>query len=408
MLQDLYTTKVNRRLLELVPPYFIGRGLLLAILGAGCLFSAYGHVLGSLARNDTLNDTPLSLALAMIGMMASLLLTCIYLLTVYPLRESFSYPQTTRHPVLIGAITLAFLCTFEIIRQGLDAGANAYLLLALPSIVMGVACGLSWKIAMTMMLIFNVAIERLYFSVEFHYQIFMWLAQIVVFLLFKSVMEEFRGKTILSLNMTELQATQRLLRESVEKDIRNTVARDLHDELGHLATRVSLHLGEYLAKNSPADVQLVEAQQLTRELHRQIRAIAGNWRSENVLDLKATLGILATQIKLPKIAVKFCHFDGCCPAPIAEVIFRACQESITNCLRHSDANELSITVDRQCDYFAISISDNGNAKRHPPATGSGLQGIKDRVQQLRGTMEFAAKSTGFDIQLRLPTSTHGP
>ena len=63
------------------------------------------------------------------------------------------------------------------------------------------------------------------------------------------------------------------------------------------------------------------------------------------------------------------------------------QEALTNCVRHARASHIAVSVSRQADSLAVSVTDDGVgfdlAQR---AGGLGLRGIEERVRELHGVL----------------------
>lgn len=384
-----------------VPTYFIARTTMLAGFGMVALLCVLRGVHGGsgMARHSVSLDP---LAISSLLMVGSVLSAHLYLLLVYPIREAAAYPRPVSHPLLLALVATALLLYGVFFQLALRAGADIHLLLSASAVVVGGLGGLSWRAGILVMLAFNAAMTLLLpVSMDPWFWGFMLCAQWVVYVLFKALIGEFHTKTLLFQRLVELQATQRLLRDSVEQDLRHEMARNLHDEIGHLATRLSLTLAQMGQENAIAQ----EAQALTKTLHHQLRTLASGWSGGAQLDVKTALEALVRPIAQPRIALQFEGFDGRCAPAIAEAIFRACQEGITNCLRHSDASELTITLHKGPQGFRAELRDNGRAARLDPQ-GSGLKGIDARVRQLGGVMEYGALADGFRLAFTLPEPTH--
>lgn len=415
----------RERFSALVPVYFILRTTVLLVFGLISLVCVFANVWSQTKGNGfNLQNAPLQNApLIVSGMLLllSMMLSNLYVLLVYPLKTAACYPRTSRHPLLAGLVIVSFLLFIVFFHLALQTRANPYLLLSLPAVLVGAVSGLSWRVGITLILSFNAIMTLLLPSnIEPLFWGFMLCSQWVVYILFKVLIGEFHTKTLLFQRLVELQATQRLLRESVEREIRYEVARNLHDELGHLATRISLALGQLQQLPLQQAPQLLEAQTLTRTLHQQLRSIAASWTGLGKIDLKSSLEALAQQIVQPRVQIHYLPstgpagdglpFDGLCSPAAAEAIFRACQEGITNCLRHSNATQLNISLQRQGNLYVVDLKDNGTHYQTDNEWrghwGNGLRGIQERLRQLGGQLTCAATSSGFAMQLTLPLQAH--
>ncbi len=77
------------------------------------------------------------------------------------------------------------------------------------------------------------------------------------------------------------------------------------------------------------------------------------------------------------------------------------QEAITNCIKHSDATELSVSLDLQADSVHLTIYDNGG-EMPKLNLGNGLTGMQERLALVRGAIEFKQNNHGFAIAATLP------
>jgi signal transduction histidine kinase len=88
-------------------------------------------------------------------------------------------------------------------------------------------------------------------------------------------------------------------------------------------------------------------------------------------------------------------------------VYRLVQEALTNVVRHADATEASVTLRLTGEALEVSVADNGKGMRIQPgpARGMGLQGMRERVLLLGGTMSIrSTPGSGTTILIRLPLS----
>jgi two-component system sensor histidine kinase UhpB len=85
-------------------------------------------------------------------------------------------------------------------------------------------------------------------------------------------------------------------------------------------------------------------------------------------------------------------------------IYRLVQESLTNIQRHSNANNVTITVERIEKFIALKVSDDGyGCDLNNSTQGFGLLGMKERVVECKGLFKTASsKGNGFAIYVLLP------
>ncbi|WP_197686178.1 sensor histidine kinase [Actinoplanes derwentensis] len=85
--------------------------------------------------------------------------------------------------------------------------------------------------------------------------------------------------------------------------------------------------------------------------------------------------------------------------------YRIIQESLTNVLRHAQAETCRISVDYGPGELAIEVVDDGRGG-DPVTGGFGLAGLRERVALLNGTITAGARrGGGFRVTAWLPDGT---
>jgi signal transduction histidine kinase len=86
----------------------------------------------------------------------------------------------------------------------------------------------------------------------------------------------------------------------------------------------------------------------------------------------------------------------------SEVLYRICQEALTNAARHGKAKQAAIVLRFNLDTIVLDISDNGRGSQKI-TKGMGLRGMEQRVKELKGMIEYGAmKEGGFRIKVEVP------
>jgi signal transduction histidine kinase len=98
----------------------------------------------------------------------------------------------------------------------------------------------------------------------------------------------------------------------------------------------------------------------------------------------------------------------------AITLYRVVQESLNNIVKHAQASEARVSVERYTDSVTLTIQDNGRgfapseAATKPP--GFGLVGMTERVRILGGALQMDSgegRGTTVTIRLTLPVSAKG-
>ena len=184
-------------------------------------------------------------------------------------------------------------------------------------------------------------------------------------------------------------ARLRLARDEIEHLAklaeRERIARDLHDLLGHtlslviLKAELAAKLSEREPERSRQEIQDVE--RIAREALTEVRAAVTGYRSGGLVsELHHARSALASAgvtlvAETPRIAL---------PPAQEAVLCLAMREAVTNIVRHAGAQNcrMSLSVDdRTC---SLVVTDDGRGGNEP--FGSGLTGMRERVEILGGTL----------------------
>jgi two-component system, NarL family, sensor histidine kinase DesK len=202
----------------------------------------------------------------------------------------------------------------------------------------------------------------------------------------------------------ELQATREELARLAVSEERLRIARDLHDLLGHSLSLISLktELAHRLVHEEPhrAAAELEDIQKVTREALAGVRdAVQGYRRMSLAHELdgaRAALTAAGIDCELAESSVKL-------PEDVDAVLAWAVREGATNVIRHSGAHRCAIRIDAGRDSAAVEIEDDGSGAIDAGGVGSGLNGLRERAQRLRGELEAGARpGGGFRLRLSVP------
>ena len=100
------------------------------------------------------------------------------------------------------------------------------------------------------------------------------------------------------------------------------------------------------------------------------------------------------------------EFDGL-PDQHRTCIYRAVQEALTNCVKHSSCRRIQVKVLGQADHLLLSVADDGVGVDRTHRGGLGLRGIEERVRELHGETSVRSKpgeGTVISVQLPVPMS----
>jgi signal transduction histidine kinase/uncharacterized protein YoaH (UPF0181 family) len=187
---------------------------------------------------------------------------------------------------------------------------------------------------------------------------------------------------------------------------RRRIERDLHD--GTQQRLVSLGLELRMARATvPAELPELRTQisQIADELTGavdELREIARGIHPAILSEggLGPALRTLARRVPIP---VEVDIRTDTRPTDRIEVAaYYVASEALTNTTKHAHASTAHITVEQRDTQLHLSISDDGNGGADP-TRGTGLIGLRDRVQALGGTIEVSSPpGAGTTILVQLP------
>jgi signal transduction histidine kinase len=186
---------------------------------------------------------------------------------------------------------------------------------------------------------------------------------------------------------------------------RRRIERDLHDgaqqRLANLVLQARLAqeavpgTGELAARldalAAEATTAMVELRDLARGIHPAVLAEGG---------LRPALRALARRSAVPvELEVRV---DGRLPEQVETAAYFAVAEALTNAAKHANATVVTVTVDVDGAVLRIRVSDDGRGGADPGA-GSGLVGLKDRIEALGGRFSVrTAPDAGTTVHAELP------
>ncbi|MFF3270724.1 sensor histidine kinase [Streptomyces chrestomyceticus] len=167
-------------------------------------------------------------------------------------------------------------------------------------------------------------------------------------------------------------------------DERRRIERDLHDGVQQRLVALGMLLGRAVrSKDEDHAVELLrQAHAESRQALTELREVA--WRIyPTVLDeagLQAALETVAERSAVPvRLTWRLTREPE---AAVATVAYFVVSEAVTNAVKHSCAEGITVTVDRNENILSVRIQDDGWGGAN--ASGSGLIGLARRVAALDG------------------------
>lgn len=207
----------------------------------------------------------------------------------------------------------------------------------------------------------------------------------------------------------QLRALTDHLQQAVE-DERAAIAREVHDDVGGMLTALRFDLS-WIEKHGE-DAVRARARQGLDTLNQAVLAVQRLLRNLRPPALDA--GIVAA---LDFLVSQFASRTGIeaqltsnrerieLAEPLAIVVYRVAQESLTNVAKHAQARRARVDLVLQDDMLSLEISDDGVGIRAADLDkpGSfGLRGLQERVRQAHGWLDVSVGERRGAVMLTLP------
>jgi two-component system sensor histidine kinase DesK len=183
---------------------------------------------------------------------------------------------------------------------------------------------------------------------------------------------------------------------------RERIARDLHDLLGHTLSLIVLK-SELARKLAPRDLdravrEVHDIEQVARRALGEVREAIRGYRASFPEEVERSRSMLRAADIDTKLEAGQVRPQGA----TEEALALALREAVTNVVRHSGASSCRIRVATEAGEYLLEVEDDGAAAHAPE--GSGLRGMRERVEALGGTVRRGpgARGRGFRLEVRVP------
>jgi signal transduction histidine kinase len=200
----------------------------------------------------------------------------------------------------------------------------------------------------------------------------------------------------------------------LQDEERRRLARDLHDSTGQLLAAAKMVLSSLSPGNGDnprysecmrlLDRSLQEVRTLSHLLHPSGMEEAGfptaaRWYAD---EFSKRSGI-QLKVDVPDLKARL-------PREIEIALFRILQEGLGNVHRHSKSSSAEISFQTVSGEVVLEIKDQGvgissevlHRFRHAGISGLGLAAIRERVRELRGTLELESRGQGTSLRVAIP------
>jgi len=224
--------------------------------------------------------------------------------------------------------------------------------------------------------------------------------------------EQFAARAAIAVDLSERVAGDALRRVVRGQELERTrLARELHDETGQALT--SILLGLKAVEEAKDDAALRSAAAELRELVvatlQDVRRLAVELRPKALDDF----GLVAALERLVetfadrsgiKVHLEAQLGDARLAGETETTLYRIVQESLTNIVKHADANTVSIILVRRRNLVSVLIEDDGRGFTPDERDGGlGLVGMRERVALIGGRLTIeSSEGAGTTLAVEVP------
>lgn len=203
-----------------------------------------------------------------------------------------------------------------------------------------------------------------------------------------------------------------VIQKNKNLNIRNEIAKDLHDEIGGSLTAISLYTELLREDKPPTRKQIESIQQTTRKLLVSFRDALWtlNPSSDTALQLWDHIKDMVSEIAGNlNIDVTYEQMEGLDDIKLTlknkQHLLLVLKEGINNAIKHGDNKNLTLQWNeingKQTIIITNSIHNLATNNKFTISTGIGLNSMQERMKKIGGNITYSSTSTQFQIEYHL-------
>ena len=109
------------------------------------------------------------------------------------------------------------------------------------------------------------------------------------------------------------------------------------------------------------------------------------------------------------VKAKFVHLDNGGAAepisrPVQQLCFQVVREALSNVIRHARAKSVQVTIESNHAAVRVSISDDGRGIDNGKSDGTGLTGVRERLELMGGRLIVESRAGRTTVVAEIPES----
>ncbi len=187
---------------------------------------------------------------------------------------------------------------------------------------------------------------------------------------------------------------------------RTRIAREIHDSVGHLLTRLVLEVEALKVVHRDDSQATEELGELASGLGEAMSSMRQSMHAldDSSVDLGVELNRLARESGIADVTVS-CDTDALPPAEVSRCLVAVTREALTNAARHAHATHASVKATGMPGIWQLKVVNDGSVPREASGLeecGMGIRGMRERVEGRGGTLTVATDGQRFSVFASIP------
>lgn len=184
---------------------------------------------------------------------------------------------------------------------------------------------------------------------------------------------------------------------------RNRIAREIHDNVGHILSRTILQLGAVMTvnKNEKVYEQLLPLKESLDLAMNSVRESVHDLHKDSFDMRQAAQAVLDT---LSGYEVRLsCDFSQNVDKEIKYAFITILKEAVTNITKYCNGDKVTVVITEIDEHYQMLIEDNGTVSgdRFGVSAGIGISNMEQRVKSFNGIISVSS-AKGFRIFISIP------
>ncbi|MDQ1123969.1 sensor histidine kinase [Microbacterium trichothecenolyticum] len=197
--------------------------------------------------------------------------------------------------------------------------------------------------------------------------------------------------------LERLRSAQEQIADFAAERERSRVARDVHDILGHSLTVITVKAelaGRLMDAGSPAARdEVAQIEELARGALADVRTTVHGYRG---VSISGELAAARAALESAGVSAELPGSTEQVPADRRELAGWVVREAVTNVVRHAGARSCRVRLGARC----VEVADDGGGPSAAASTGSGLTGLRERVETAGARLSIGRSDLGgFNVKV---------